>query len=100
MFLKSVTILRCSEPVVSPVIQTTKEMKDLEERINHLRNEKLVSEEAKQKLAFDLDALKKAIRLKDQRLEDKDHHLEESVTRLFKLEKANVVLDLKASICS
>ena len=54
MLLKSATILRCSEPIASSGIRASKEIKDLEERISILQNEKLALEEAKQKLTSDL----------------------------------------------
>lgn len=64
-------------------------MKDLEERISTLQNDKLALEEAKQKLTSDLIESKEVARLKDQRLEEKDHQLKESVTWVSELEKAN-----------
>ena len=64
-------------------------MKDLEERISTLQNDKLALEEAKQKLTSDLIESKEVARLKDQRLEEKDHQLKESVSWVSELEKAN-----------
>ena len=54
-------------------VQASREVKDLEESIHLLKVEKLALEEAKQKLAFDLDELKEAYLSKDQCLKEKDH---------------------------
>ena len=65
MLLKFATILKCLEPIVSFGVRATKEMKDLEKRINLLENGKLAFEEAKQTLTFNLDKLKEAAWLKN-----------------------------------
>ena len=70
---KVVTILRCSELVVSASIQASKEVKDLGENIRLLKVKKFSLEEAKQKLTSDVEELKEASLSKDQRLEEKDH---------------------------
>ena len=47
MLLKSTTILRCSEPVVSSSIHASKEPKELAESLRLLKIEKLALEEEK-----------------------------------------------------
>ena len=47
MLLKAVTILKCSEPVVSVGIQASKEVKDLGKNIRLLKVENFALEEAK-----------------------------------------------------
>ena len=60
------------------------------ENICLLKVEKFALEEAKQKLASEVEELKEASLSKDQRLEEKDHQLEEARNRIFELEKLNV----------
>ena len=48
MLLKSVALLKYSEPVISSDVRAIWEVKDLEERITHPQNEKLALEKAKQ----------------------------------------------------
>ena len=87
MLLKSATILRCSEPVVSSSVQALKDKKDIEESFHILKVEKLALEKENQKIIFEIAELKEAARLKDQRLEEKDCQLEESVSRVSELEE-------------
>ena len=89
MLLKAMTILRCSEPVVSTGIQASKEVKDLGESIRLLKVEKLALEEAKEKLSSDFEKLKEVSLTKDRRLEEKDHWLEKARSRISELEKSN-----------
>ena len=89
MLLKAVTILKCSEPVVSAGIQASREVKDLGESIRHLKVKKLALEEAKEKLTFELGELKEASLSKDQRLEEKDQQLVKARSRISELEKSN-----------
>ena len=56
-------------------------------------------EEERQKLVFDLVEVKESAQVKDQRLEEKDRQLEESVSQITKLEKSNdEITKLKADI--
>ena len=89
MLLKSATILRCSELVVYSGIRASKEAKDLAESLHLLKVEKFSLEQENQKIISDLSESKKAAWLKDQYLEEKDHQLEESASRVSELEEAN-----------
>ena len=92
MLLKSATIIRYSEPLISSGTRATQEMKDLEEKVTFLRNEKLYWEKAKQKLTSEMNELKEATRLNDQQLEEarpKDQQLEESKIWISELKKDN-----------
>ena len=83
MLLKSAAIFRCSKSIISFGVQSIQDVKDLEERVTLLRNEKLALEKAKQELSFKVDELKGQVRSKDQQLE-------ELRVRLSELEKAHV----------
>ena len=52
MLLKSAAIFRYSELVISSSIQAIEEVKDLEERVTLLQNEKLALEKAKTRAIF------------------------------------------------
>ena len=73
MLLKSVTIFKCSEPVVSSGVHASKETKHLVESLHLLKVEKFSLEQENRKITSDLAESKKAARLKDQCLEEKDH---------------------------
>ena len=66
MLLKLTAIFRYSELVISFGVWAIQEVKDLEERMTFLENEKLVLEKAKQELSSKLAEEKEQVRLKNQ----------------------------------
>ena len=58
MLLKSAIIFRYSKQVISSGIWAIQDVKDLEERVTLLQNEKLALEKAKQKLSYEVNELK------------------------------------------
>ena len=83
--LKSAALIRYSEPMISSSIWVAQEVKNLEEKITLLQNEKLALERAKQELSSKVAELKGQV-------QSKYEELQESSTNLLKLRKAQVEL--------
>ena len=80
--LKSATLLRYSEPVITSDVEAKEEVRVLKEKLSLLRDEKSVLEKAKQDK---INGLKEV-------LESKDKQLEDSRSRVSKLERAALSL--------
>ena len=65
VLLKSVTMCRYLESVVSSGVQAHKEMKDLEERVTFIQNEKVALDKAKLDLTSKVERLKELVKTKD-----------------------------------
>ena len=84
--------VRYLESVVSSGVQAHKEMKDLEERVTFIQNEKVALDKAKLDLTSKVERLKELVKTTDRLLEELKDHLKESEKAHFDLAKKDFKL--------
>ena len=94
ILLKLPAVCQYFESVVTSEIRACREMKDLEERVTILQNEKAALERAKQDLLSEVEELKEQAKSKDQCLGEMKAQVEEMKTAQGKSTKK--IFNLKA----